>query len=283
MARFGPAGNSPSFYQNGRKSSTQVPGWLKGLELSAYEYQCSRGVRISEAQARILGQEARKYDIALSIHAPFYINLASTDPQIITSTRRHLLKSLEAAMWMGASTVVFHPGSGTGNRREALTRAKEALAEVLELSVGMGLEGARLAPETMGKRNQLGSLEEVLELCSLSPRVVPCIDFAHLFAVSGGVLNDQTAFRAILKEVACRLGEETLKSLHIHFSPIEFTAGGEKRHRTLMDEGYGPDFRQLARVMVDLGMEPTVICESFDRQTEDAILYQDYWQVVKGN
>lgn len=282
MARFGPAGNPPSFYQDGRKSSTQVPGWLQGLGLSAYEYQCSRGVRITEAQARALGVEARKNDIALSIHAPFYINLASSDPQIFANTQKHLLKSLQAAAWMGAGTVVFHPGSAAGNRREAMTRALEALDEVLRLSADMGLEAVQLAPETMGKRNQLGSLEEVLELCALSSRVVPCIDFAHLHAVSGGGLNHPADFRRILEAVADRLGERVLHSLHVHFSPIEYTAGGEKRHRTLKDDGYGPDFRQLAVVMADLGMEPTIICESFDRQAEDAIVYQDWWREFKG-
>lgn len=280
--RFGPAGASASFYEEGHKSSLDMPEWLKNRGLNAFEYQCGRGVHIKDQTAGRLGLLATEHGIQLSLHAPYYINLSTTDPAMQVKTRGHLLKSLWAARAMGAKTVVFHPGSGSGgDRKEILTRAKLFLKEILAEAEGQGLSGILLAPETMGKKNQLGSLEEVLELCELGEQVRPCVDFGHLHAVSGGGLAEQAAFAVLLDLIEERLGASYLQDLHIHFSPIEFTAGGEKQHRTSSDMGYGPDFALLAELLIERGLTPTIICESAGRQAEDAAAYRDtYLQLL---
>ncbi|MHB1419172.1 MAG: TIM barrel protein [Bacillota bacterium] len=282
MIKFGTAGNSQLFYSSGGKTSVEVPAWLNKIGLSAYEYQCSRGVKIGKEIAEAIGTEGRNQGIALSIHGPYYINLASEDPQIIQNTRKHLLKSLEVARWMGASKIVFHPGgAGKTSRQAAMDRAMKSLASILVETEEMGYQDIYLSPETSGKRNQLGNLEEILELCTLHRRVVPTVDFAHLHALSGGSLLNNANYRPILDAVAQKLGAEVLQNLHVHFSPIEFTSGGEKKHWTLLEPQYGPPFLPLAELIVEMKLTPTIICESAGRQAEDALAYQQIYQDVK--
>ena len=279
---FGPAGASESFYAQGHKSSLDMPEWLAKLGLNAYEYQSTRGVKIGAEMAVKLGQLAAQQGIRLSMHAPYYINLAARDEEMKRKTKSHLLNALKAASLMGAKVVVFHPGSGSGgDRREILTRAKNFLKEILNESVAEGTGAVQLAPETMGKRNQLGSLEEILELCELGPGLVPAVDFGHLNALSGGALVDKPAFAAILKLIRERLGRAYIQNLHIHFSPVEFTGAGEKKHGTTLNPNLGPDFTPLAETLVEWGLTPTIICESAGRQAEDAIVYRDIYNRLK--
>lgn len=281
--RFGPAGAPDSFYAEGYKSSMDMPAWLRRLGLNAFEYQCSRGVNIGEETAKRLGALARQNNVLLSIHAPYYINLSTADPVIKAKTKMHLIKSLHAARWMGATTVVFHPGSATGdNRREILERAKKLFQEILNEVENEGLTDIMLAPETMGKKNQLGSLEEILSLCELSAYTIPVVDFGHLHAVTGGDIADKASYERVLGLVEARLGREVLQKMHVHFSPIEFTkAGGERRHRTIADGKFGPDFKPLAELLVERNLTPTIICESSGKQAEDALVYQSIYEQVK--
>ena len=276
-AHFGPAGNSDSFYAEGLKESAQMPAWLQGRGLNAYEYQCSRGVHVGEATARKIGQQAALAGVSLSIHAPYYINMATEDAQIRQNSKRHLVKSLQVARWMGARRIVFHPGGTKPGREIALNNALRFLTEVLAETEEYG--DIQLAPETMGKRNQLGSdLDEVIGLCKLSSRVVPAVDFGHYHAVTGGSLLTKDSFLAVLEHIGHTLGPEVLHRLHIHFSPIEFTKAGEKRHGTFAEKDLGPSFTPLAEAMASLGMAPTVVCESAGSQAEDALLMKQIFE-----
>lgn len=278
MIMFGSAGNSDSFYAEGYKTTLDVPRWLFDRGLNAYEYQCTRGVRITQAFSQALEVQASRYHIALSIHAPYYINLASIDPAIQESTKHHFTKSLVAAKWMGATRVVFHPGSpGKLPRAEAFHKALLQLDKILsELDPDL-LEDCFLCPETMGKSNQLGSLAEVIEICKLHPRIRPAVDFGHLHAVGGGCLNEETDFERILDKIDQSLGAEVVQNLHVHFSPVEYTKAGEKKHCTLKEKEFGPDFYPLAKILKKNGLTPRIICESAGTQAEDAATFKSLY------
>ena len=283
MIRFGPSGNSESFYAQGGKSSVQMPAWLRNMGLSAYEYQCNRGVKINEKMAGQLGEEARKHDIFLSIHAPYYINMASEEKEKRDNSRRYILESLQAAKWMGAKRVVVHTGSASKvSRKWALDTAIEVLKDTLEEADRLGLSGAIVCPEVLGKLNQLGDLEEILAMCRIDERLIPTVDFGHLHARGMGCLNSVEDFEAVLGRIEGAIGEERLRRLHIHFSRIEYTAGGEKRHWTISDTQYGPEFAQLAEAMAKRKMEPVVICESRDLMAEDALKLKKIYEGVLG-
>jgi len=278
---FGPAGNPDAFYAAGNKASVQMPAWLGAMKLTAYEYQCSRGVNIKEETAREIGRSSAEHGIKLSIHAPYYISLGTDDEQIIINTQNHFLKSLEVARWMGADRIVFHMGGpGKQERSVAMQRVKRSFNNVLEQVEKRGLTGIYLCPETMGKQNQLGSLAEVMELCTMSEWVRPAVDFGHLHAVTGGKYITKPEMETVFDEVAEKLGTEVAKNLHIHFSRIEFTKGGEKRHWTFADE-FGPPYEPLVELCALRGFTPRVICESAGTQANDAKVMQNLYFSMK--
>ena len=170
-AIFGPAGNAENFPH---KSSAQAPGWLRQLGLDCYEYQCGKGVHVGEDTARKVGQAAREAGIALSLHAPYFINLANPDPAALDKTIGYITGACLVADQMGAKRVVIHSGAlMKRTRREALDTALASLEQVVRACDEAGFGHLTLCPETMGKINQLGDLDEVLELCRVDARLVP--------------------------------------------------------------------------------------------------------------
>ena len=135
----------------------------------------------------------------------------------------------------------------------------------------------------MGKKNQLGNLDEVIELCRDYPGAVyPTVDWAHLHALGNGSLKKEEDFAAVFDKIEAALGSEACQNLHCHFSPIEYTPlGGEKRHHNLSEKKYGPDFSLLAKVLVQRNYTPTIICESADMQAEDAITFKHIYKELK--
>lgn len=270
-AKFGPAGNAESFPY---KSSVDAPKWLREIGLDHYEYQCGKGVNVGEDTARKLGAAAVENGITLSLHAPYFINLANPDPEALKKTTGYILSACQAADWMGATRVVVHTGAlMKRTRREALDVATASMVEVLKAWEGEGYAHIALCPETMGKLGQLGDLTEVLELCQLDDRLIPCVDFGHLYARTLGELTGPAACKAILDQMEAALGPDRVGTFHSHFSQIEFTAkGGEKCHRTFEDNGgFGPDPAPLMAEVARRGWSPTFICESAGTQAEDAL------------
>ncbi len=241
--RFGPAGNSDSFYAAGYKRTADAPAYLQAMGLDALEYSFGRGVRMGQETAQAIREAAQAAGIALSVHLPYFINLAVQEPEKQEKNLQYFRDGLLAARAMGASRAVFHPGSARGDRGEALARACGLLADILAALDQEGLlDTVTLCAETMGKINQLGSLEEVLSLCRVDPRIWPAVDFGHLHCRGLGAIQGRGDYAAILDALEARLGMERARTLHIHFSRMEYTAGGEKMHHTLADTQYGPDF-----------------------------------------
>jgi len=202
---FGVAGNSDTFTETVSKASADAPAWLHAIGLDAYEYQCGKGVRVGEATARKIGKNAAQAGIRLSLHAPYFISLANPDPETVKKSIGYVTASCRAAQWMGADRVILHSGAlMKRTRREALDIAKANLKAILAACAEQGFEDVTLCPETMGKINQLGDLTEVLELCQVDERLVPCVDFGHLYARSLGALDGADACKAMLDEM--RLG-----------------------------------------------------------------------------
>jgi deoxyribonuclease-4 len=281
-AKFGPAGNCDSFSKV-HKSSLDAPRWIADFGLDCYEYQCGQGVRIRKETALKLGEAARAAGIELSLHAPYFINLANPSQESIQKNNGYVLAACAAADWMGAGRVVVHTGALMGRtRREALDVARRGMTALLAVLDAAGLGHITLCPETMGKLGQLGDLDEVLELCTLDGRLIPCIDFGHLYARSLGADDGEAAFSRMLDRAAEVLGPVRASSFHSHFSHIEFTPkGGEKCHRTFDDDGgYGPAWAPLAAEVARRGWLPTFICESAGTQAEDALTMKRTYEAL---
>ena len=271
-ALFGPAGNSEDFFENGYKSALDAPKWLSEHLLECYEYQCGHGVKISSDAAEMLGENARNYNIRLSIHAPYYISLSSTEKEKRDKSIDYIIQTLKAAKNMGADRIVVHSGScGKITRREALELASDTLYRALDAAEKEGFGNIYICPETMGKVNQLGTVEEVLKLCSVSDRLIPTIDFGHVNAQTRGSLKGKDDYNSILDMLVKKLDSYRAKEFHSHFSRIEYTNAGEKKHHTLAEKEYEPEFEPLAEALVEGGFAPRIICESAGTQTMDAV------------
>ena len=277
---FGPAGNSESFAAAGFKASADAPAWLAGLGLNAYEYQCGRGVNVGQETARKIGGAARAHGIALSLHTPYYINLSSGEDERREKNVGYLLQSCEAAAAMGAQRMVVHCGGvGKQSRDKALQHSRENVRMLLD-ALDRGGYSQTICLETMGKQSVVGSAEEVCGLVALADRLLPCIDFGHLNARTGGRCNSYEAFAAVFDLLENGIGAERTRCLHIHFSKIEYGDKGELRHLTFADTRYGPEFAPLARLLRERQYEPTIICESAGTQAEDALTMKQLYEGV---
>ena len=261
--RFGPAGVPPMFRIMGATTS-DVPKLLHEEGLDAFEYQASRWgpkpqIKLQDAQK--LGEEAKKNDVKLSMHGSYFVNL-SGKKEVVEASKRRLIACATAADWMSAYVVVFHTGFyGKFEKDYAFKTCLTALKEVSAEIKSLGLK-VKLGPETMGRKFQVGTLEEILTINQEVEGTQLVIDWGHLHALHQGTLKKVEDFRAIAEKVEEKLGTQTLRSMHCHFSKIEFSSQGEKRHHTLDEEKYGPEFRMLAEVIVDFDLNPTMICES---------------------
>lgn len=278
-AKFGPAGNSESFSAK-YKSTVQAPGYLKAMGLDHYEYQCGRGVKVSDKLAADLKNKAQEHNISLSLHAPYFISLSSIEPEKCDNSINYILQSCDAANRLGAERIVIHSGSCAKISREhALELAKDTLIRARKAAVEQGFEHIVFCPETMGKVNQLGNLTEVLELCRLDDTFLPTIDFGHLNARDFGYIKGKAEYEKMLDEVENMIGVDRLKIFHSHFSKIMFTnPGGEKKHLTFNDnQGFGPDYEPLMEIVAKKNLSPIFVCESAGTQAEDALTMKQYY------
>ena len=281
---FGPSGHSESYVAEGLTSTADMPKWISARGLDIFEYSFGRGVRVSTATAAAIGEKCDEYGVEMSVHAPYFINFASPEPEKAQNSVNYILSSLKVLKAFGGERCVFHAGAqGQDSREAAFARTKEMFARTLEL-IAEEPDYADLivCPETMGKQAQIGTVEEVVELCRLGENVYPCVDFGHINALYGGSLKSARDFEDIVKKLLDGLGEKKTKNMQVHFSKIQYGAKGEIRHLTFADDVYGPEFEPFAEIIVKYGLTPHILSESAGTQAEDSAAMRDIWLRASG-
>ena len=280
-ALFGPGGNSLSFYASGKKSTVDAPAWVADFGLDCYEYQAGKGLFGSDDTFKKIGDEAKKHNIRMSLHAPYYISLSGIEAEKRLKSIDYITKSVKAAELMNAELIVIHTGSASRiSREEAVELAKDTMTKALE---AVGDTPVTLALETMGKLNQLGTLEEVLDICSIDKRLCPVVDFGHLNARNiGNLFLTADDYRRVFDTIANKLGDKYADTLHCHFSKIEYTGAGEKKHLTFEDGVFGPPFEPLMEAIAKEGLSPRIICESDGTMAEDALAMKKHYRTLLG-
>ncbi len=275
-AYFGPGGNSDAFRLAGWKSTVDAPRWVKSIGLDAYEYEAGNGLSASPTVLSAIGREANENNIKMSFHTPYFISLSGVVEEKRLNSINYIRQSLDAAKLLGAGTIVVHSGSAAKiTRDEAMRLAGDTLVKTLQ---SVDTYGIKIGLETMGKINQLGTLDEVLELCRIDSAFVPVVDFGHLNARDlGGVFVSADDYLRVFDKIDRALGADIATNLHCHFSKIEWTKSGEKRHLTFEDEIYGPGFEPLCEIIYKNNLSPTIICESAGTQSEDALAMKKYY------
>ncbi|MGZ7044488.1 MAG: TIM barrel protein [Methanobacterium sp.] len=254
--RFGPAGRPVEY----KGKTEKVCDYINQIGLDAFEYQATYGVRISKQSALALRENAGKNNILVSIHAPYYINLCSQKYETIKKSILRLVQSAKAAEWLNAYRIVFHMGFYTKySPAEAMEKCKNAVRELLEKCEKSGIKNYTFAPETTGKKSQFGSLEELTNICQSFDNFTPTVDFAHMHARSGGSIKSKEDYAKIFDYIEAELG---LSTLHSHFTKIEYTDAGERKHHILKDDNYGPPLIPLLELISENEYNVTIICET---------------------
>ena len=279
-AYFGPGGNSDAFRLAGYKSTLDAPKWVKSIGLDAYEYEAGNGLSASPKILEEIGKRAAENNVKMSFHTPYFISLSGVIEEKRLNSINYIRQSLDAAKLLGAGTIVVHSGSAAKiTRDEAMRLAGDTLVKTLE---AVDTYGIKIGLETMGKVNQLGTLDEVLELCRIDSAFVPVVDFGHLNARDlGGVFVSADDYLRVFDKIDRALGAEVAENLHCHFSKIEWTGSGEKRHLTFTDSVYGPNFEPLVETIYKHNLSPTIICESAGTQSDDALAMKNYYQEIQ--
>lgn len=269
---FGPSGNSLSFYEEGHKSSLETPKWVKDRGLELFEYSFGQGYRMNSETAQKIGEEFKNHGIEISIHAPYFINFANPDPIMYEKSLGYVRTGIKFMNTLKADRFIFHAGScGKETRENAYALMIERFREFMP-DFEQELSGNQvLCPETMGKNMQIGTWKEIIDLCTISNKLIPTFDFGHINALTQGSLKSVEDYQRIFDYSFEKLGEDRTKNAHIHFSKIEFGNKGEIRHLTFEDNIYGPDFDPLAECLVKNNLACHVICESNGTMAEDAI------------
>jgi deoxyribonuclease-4 len=249
------------------------------LGFDALELAWVNGVRVSEATCALIKQAGEENKVALSVHAPYFINLNGVDekwPQL----RKYLMDAAYFGHLAGATDIIFHPGSYFGRPAEEVLRVINPRLRECVLELRANGNPVVLRPEISGKGAAIGSLEDVLELASKIDGVVPCIDFAHLHARLGdGKMNSYEEWMSVLDQYRKKLGAIALKHLHIHLSGINYGPKGEKNH--LVMEEADLKFKDLMRALHDTGAKGRLMCESPVMET-DALKFKKLWIKVSG-
>lgn len=278
-AKFGPAGNSESFAAEGYKKSEDAPAWLAAKGLTAFEYQCGRGVRCGTETALKIGAAARAHGIQMSIHAPYFINLSSEETERMEKNVGYVMETARLAVPLGAARMVVHcGGQGKLTRERAMRNTHENVKNILRALDEAHLTGCMVCLETMGKKSVLGSAEEVCELVAADDRLLPCIDFGHLNCRTNGGLSTREDVARLFDLMENTIGVERTRIMHAHFSHIEYNDKGEVRHLTFADTVYGPEFLPVAQEAAARGYAPTFICESAGTQAKDAVTMMELYE-----
>lgn len=281
MIKFGPSGNSLSFYGMGYKHTVQAPEYLDKFNLDCFEYSFGRGVTLSEGKAVEIGEAFASAGKEISVHAPYFINFANPSDEAAQKSYDYVLTSAKYLKLLGGKRLVFHPAAqGKATREQAVALTAERLKVLRDYVYLNGLEDLHICPETMGKFAQIGTLEEIVEFCKIDKIYMPAIDFGHVNAREQGSLKTVEDYKSRLEYMISELGYERVKHFHVHFSKIMYGGKGEIKHLTFADETYGPEFEPLAVALKDLKLEPYIVSESDGTQAEDAATMKEIYNSI---
>jgi deoxyribonuclease-4 len=276
--KFGTVG-SPSGTPKKPGGSVGAIQFSKSIGLDTLELGWVQSVRVTEATCALIKAASSEYDVALSVHAPYFINLNANNEEWPKS-RKRLMDAAHYGYLAGATDIIFHPGSYFENDpaevlKIAIPRLKGCVDELKKNN-----DNVTLRPETMGKSAMLGSFEDAIAMSAAMDMVQPCIDFAHMHARPGdGTMNTYEEWSKLLTAYKKGLGAKALKNMHIHLSGIEYGPKGEKNHLPLAEADL--DLKALFKALHDFGCAGRILCES-PIMEEDAMNMKKAWMKVSG-
>lgn len=276
MVLFGTSGVSTRM-KDSKLTYQQIAEEMQSVGLTCFEYPFTYGTNITEEKCIEIGKIFKSCGISLSVHAPYYINLASPNEEQVQKSFGFIYESMRKAKLMGADRVVVHPGSLTKQDREVafLNTLKNLERYVNQIEGDEEVNGVFICPETMGKHGQIGTVDEIYKLCELSSIIIPTLDFGHINAFGGGCLKTIADYNEILDKFT-----SIKKDIHIHFSRIEYGSKGELKHLTFDTDtqNFGPDQTHFVNSLKKYNANIRVISESNGCQDTEAKIMLDIFK-----
>ena len=261
--------------RTGKGSYPQAFEVLKEMNLDGMELEFVHGVRMSPEYREFVKKIREENNYVITAHAPFYINLNSKEEEKIEASVGRIIETAQTAYEAGAFSITFHAAFYMGKDKETVyNQVKSKVAQISELLKKEKIN-VWVRPETTGKPTQWGDLKEIVRLSKEFDNVLPCIDFSHLHARSGGKYNTYDEFSKILETVGNEVGTYALENFHGHLAGIDYSSKGEKKHLNLEESDM--NYKDLLKAMKEFGVKGALVCESPNIE-DDAKLLKTYYQ-----
>ncbi|MCQ2957424.1 MAG: TIM barrel protein [Candidatus Gastranaerophilales bacterium] len=258
----------PRTYKNAFNDLTEMG--LNGIEI-----EFVRGVNISASNIQEVQELAKPNEMVLTAHAPFFVNLNSQEQEKIDASIDRIIETARMAKTLNLYSIVFHAAYYMGlSKEDTYHKVKEGFEKILKVVDDEDIN-VFIRPETTGKATQWGDLEEVVRLSKEFDKVLPCVDFSHLYARTVGQNNTYDEFSKMFEFIGNELGELALNNFHAHIAGIEFTAKGERKHLNLLESEF--NYKDLLKAFKKFDVKGVVVCESPNIE-EDAKILADYYK-----
>ncbi len=290
--KFGVAGFPINFFDSkyGKKREN-IFAWLKEIDLDCIELQCTYGIRMKKEQAVLYRSLAEEHGILITMHAPYYISLASQKEEVVERSKLEIKKAFELAELLGVSRIIFHPGAGYGKtEKERKLGLKKLIDALNSIKKDIDTQNIKIYPEIGGKVNQIGSLDEIIQICKNVDYARPCIDLAHLHARELGSMSSKNKIVDVLKKIERELGRDILEETHFHVYPVDYSDKGEKVHKAFgdkkeinqlslfeTDDEYMPRAQDYILAIKEMKLTPITICEAHNTQDIGAKLMKNLY------
>ena len=248
---------------------------LKDMNLDGMEVEFVHGVRMSDETRKLLKKFSVEQNFVLTSHGPFYINLNSKEPDKVEASLQRIVETAQAAHDFGGYSITYHAAFYMGADKETVfNQVKTQTQKIIKILEENSINDIWIRPETTGKSTQWGDYEEIIRLSKEFETVLPCIDFSHIHARTGGKYNTYDEFCKVLDKISTELGQRAIDNFHAHLAGIEYTAKGERRH--LIFEEADMNYKDLLRAMKSFGVKGALVCESPNIETDAKILKDFY-------
>lgn len=245
---------------------------LEEMQLDGMELEFVHGVRMSEDSQKTVKELSEKF--VITAHGPYYINLNAKEPEKLDASVKRIVDTAIMANKAGAYSITYHAAFYMGNDKKTVFKKIRKLTE--EIIETVEKEGISLwiRPETTGKAAQWGDLDEIIALSKEFKQLLPCIDFSHLHARSGGKHNTYDEFCGILEKIGNEIGKCALDNFHGHLAGIAYSDKGEKNHLNLADSDM--NYKDLLKALKKFDVKGALVCESPNIE-EDCQLLKEFY------
>lgn len=247
-------------------------GVLDEMELDGIELEFVHGVRMSENSQTVVKKASENFII--TAHGPYYINLNSKEQEKIDASVVRIVDTAIMADKVGAYSITYHAAFYMNNDKKVVfDKVVNETKRIIDIVEKEDLK-VWIRPETTGKVTQWGDLDEIIALSKEFKQVLPCVDFAHLHARTGGELNGYDDFCGILDKIGTEIGQYALDNFHGHLAGIAYSNKGEKNHLNFAEADM--NYKDLLKALKKFNVKGALVCESPNIE-EDCKLLKKYY------